>query len=123
MTPIPDRIDSAPRKLRFREDDLEADYPSESERVNPMGVSEINQHLEALHLGTPGERRPNTLMKQVPSPPKSESRSRRTEASLEELMRKDHEMKLLKKAKLKKFYHKRKSQRVSSLRRADENFG
>ncbi len=68
VTPVPGRVVPAPRRLRFRENDTSFGDPPEVEVVRPVEVNEINQHLEALHLGTPGQRRPNVSVEQVQSP-------------------------------------------------------
>ncbi len=65
VTPVPGRVIPAPRRLRFREDNPSLGDPRETEVVRPVEVNEINQHLEALHLGTPGQRRPNVSVEQV----------------------------------------------------------
>ncbi len=101
VTPVPGRVVPAPRRLRFRENDSSFGDPPEVEVVRPVEVNEINQHLEALHLGTPGQRRPNVSVEQVQSPRQLEFSVGGSRTTLEELMKKDHEMKLLKKAKLK----------------------
>ncbi len=54
-----------------------------------------------LHLGTPGQRRPTVSVEQVQSPRQLKFSVGGSRTTLEELMKKDHEMKLLKKAKLK----------------------
>lgn len=102
VTPDPGRTVSAPRRLRFREDILGLENLPGPEVVHPVEVNEINQHLEALHLGTPGQRRPNVSVRQVHSSRQPECCVERSPATLEELMRKDHELILLKAAKLKK---------------------
>ncbi|KAF4106207.1 hypothetical protein G5714_012197 [Onychostoma macrolepis] len=101
VTPIPKGTLSVPRRLRFRDltPDLEDAPVRETDR--PVEVNEINRHLEALHLGTPGQKRPSALFQQVRSPRQPELGAGETRATLEELMRKDQEMKLLKKVKLK----------------------
>ncbi len=73
------------------EHEVEADRPRE--------CTELNQHLEALHLGTPGQKRPSPLFGQVPSPRQNDARVSASKTTLEELMKKDQEMKLLRKAK------------------------
>lgn len=45
-----------PRRLRFIEVTAESQYQSEEEIVLPAEVSALNQHLEALHLGAPGQK-------------------------------------------------------------------
>ncbi|KAF4098329.1 hypothetical protein G5714_020359 [Onychostoma macrolepis] len=101
ITPIPKGTLSVPRRLRFRDltPDLEEEPVRETDR--PVEVNEINRHLEALHLGTPGQKRPSALFQQVRSPRQPELGAGGARATLEELMRKDQEMKLLKKVKLK----------------------
>ncbi len=101
MTPVPGRVIPAPRRLRFREDNPSLGDPPETEVVCPVEVNGINQHLEALHLGTPDQRRPNVSVEQVQSRRQLEFSVWGSRTTLEEFMKKDHEMKLLKKAKLK----------------------
>ncbi len=101
MTPDPGRVISVPRRLRFRENSPELGNPPETEIVHPVEVNEIKQHLAVLHLGTPGQRRPNVSARQVQSPRRLEFSVGGSQTTLEELMKKDHKMKLLKKAKLK----------------------
>ncbi|KAF4099030.1 hypothetical protein G5714_021060 [Onychostoma macrolepis] len=101
VTPIPKGTLSVPRRLRFRDLTPDLDEEPVRETDRSVEVNEINRHLEALHLGTPGQRRPSALFQQVRSPRQPELGAGGARATLEELMRKDQEMKLLKKVKLK----------------------
>ncbi|KAK9970280.1 hypothetical protein ABG768_026235 [Culter alburnus] len=99
--PTPVRRPATPRRLRFRERTVESDDQPDSDVDPPAGVSELNQHLEALHLGTPGQR-PKTINNDQRRPQLAvEASIVRPKATLEELMQRDQEMKMLKKAKLK----------------------
>ncbi|KAL0152630.1 hypothetical protein M9458_052353 [Cirrhinus mrigala] len=60
-TPV--RPPPAPRRLRFREETLEPVSQIRVVQGPPIEVTELNHHLEALHLGTPGQRRPVTPAK------------------------------------------------------------
>ena len=96
----PARKPQVPRQLRFRDETIDTDDQYDLERDHLAGVHEINQHLEALHLGTPGQRPKITsgLGRSFQSP---EVNSERTRATLEDLLKRDQEMRMLKKAKLK----------------------
>lgn len=88
------------RKLRIRDRAFESDDQYDSDIDPPAEVVELNQHLEALNLGTPGQR-PKTPNSQKRPPRSVEVSSVGPKATLEELMKRDQEMKKLKKAKLK----------------------
>ncbi len=100
-TPVPARTASMPRRLRFANTTSELEYLSDTETYRPREFTELNQHLEALHLGTPGQKRPTPLYRQVHSPRQPEAGLAGSKATLEELMRKKLEMELLQNAKLK----------------------
>lgn len=91
-------IQQTPRRLRFR--DGETEYLN-NVVIDPQDAGNaIAQHIQALHLGTPGQRL-KTPVSQGRSPMLSAATPVRLRANLVEMMQRDQEMKLLKKAKLK----------------------
>ncbi|KAK2890587.1 hypothetical protein Q8A67_013230 [Cirrhinus molitorella] len=100
-TSTPAKSPPVVRQIRFRDNTPEPALHLEMEPQQPTGDSVLDQHLQALHLGTPGRRRPAAISNRPPTPIQSNSNSSVSRVTLEELMRKDQEMKLLKKAKLK----------------------
>lgn len=101
VTPTPVRALQVPRRLRFRDETPELESQSVREEDRPIEINSLNQHLEALHLGRPGQRRPITPIFQSQPSRLAENNYLGSNAILEKLMRKDQEMKLLRKAKLK----------------------
>lgn len=62
VTPTPVRATRRPRRILFRDRTPESEYQSKEEIDRPVGINALNQNLEALHLGTPCQRRPITYM-------------------------------------------------------------
>ncbi|KAK2885957.1 hypothetical protein Q8A67_016794 [Cirrhinus molitorella] len=100
-TSTPARLPPSVRQIRFRDSTPEPALHLSMEVQQPVGASVLDQHLQALHLGTPGQRRPSAISSRPETPTQPSVNSSASRVTLEELMRKDQEMKLLKKAKLK----------------------
>ncbi len=100
-TPVIERAAPKPRRLRFETPAPELEYVPEVEADRPRECTELNRHLEALHLGTPGQKRPSLLFGQVSSPRQNEARVSVSNTTLEELMKREHEIKLLREVRLK----------------------
>ncbi|KAK2910830.1 hypothetical protein Q8A67_002963 [Cirrhinus molitorella] len=100
-TSTPARSPPSVRQLRFRDSTPEPVLHLSMEAQQPVGASVLDQHLQALHLGTPGQRRPSAISSRPETPIQLSVNSSASRVTLEELMRKDQEMKILKKAKLK----------------------
>ncbi len=100
-TPVIERAAPKPRRLRFETPAPELEYVPEVEADRPREYTELNRHLEALHLGTPGQKRPSLLFGQVSSPRQNEARVSVSNTTLEELMKREHEIKLLREVRLK----------------------
>ncbi|KAK2878654.1 hypothetical protein Q8A67_019445 [Cirrhinus molitorella] len=100
-TSTPARSPPIVRQIRFRDSTPELALHLSMEAQQPVGASVLDQHLQALHLGTPGQRRPSVMSSRPQTPTQPNISPSASRITLEELMRKDQEMKLLKKAKLK----------------------
>ncbi len=100
-TPVIERAAQRPRRLRFETPAPEFEYVPEVEADRPRECTELDRHLEALHLGTPGQKRPSSLFGQVSSPRQNEVRVSTSNTTLEELMKREHEMRLLREVKFK----------------------